>query len=62
LAAGALLKVLPQWCPAGMPVSPLYAYGQSSTPTGRAFIAWLPDLFGQHPDFRDAAAALISAR
>ena len=57
LASGALVEVLPQWRPAAMPVSLLYPHGRSSAPKVRAFITWLADLFGQHPDFRDAAGA-----
>lgn len=57
LASGALVEVLPQWRPAAMPVSLLYPHGRSSAPKVRAFITWLADLFGQHPDFGDAAGA-----
>jgi LysR family transcriptional regulator for bpeEF and oprC len=56
LASGALVEVLPQWRPAAMPVSLLYPHGRSSAPKVRAFIAWITDLFGQHPDFREAGA------
>jgi LysR family transcriptional regulator for bpeEF and oprC len=57
LASGALVEVLPQWPPAAMPVSLLYPQGRSSAPRMRVFIAWIGDLFRQHPDFQDAATS-----
>jgi LysR family transcriptional regulator for bpeEF and oprC len=60
LASGALVEVLPQWHPAAMPVSLLYPQGRTSAPRVRAFIAWMSEVFRQHPDFQDPGA--ISAR
>ncbi|WP_234484153.1 LysR family transcriptional regulator [Noviherbaspirillum pedocola] len=53
LASGALAEVLPQWRPAAMPVSLIYPQGRSSAPRVRAFIAWISEVFHQHPDFQD---------
>jgi LysR family transcriptional regulator for bpeEF and oprC len=60
LASGALVEVLPQWHPAAMPVSLLYPRGRSSAPRVRAFIAWISELFRQHPDFQDPSTILAS--
>lgn len=60
LASGALVEVLPQWHPAAMPVSLLYPRGRSLAPRVRAFIAWVNEVFHQHPHFQDSSAVFAS--
>jgi hypothetical protein len=55
LASGALVEVLRELRPVPMPVPLLYPHGRASALKVSAFIGWLAEIFGRHPDFQDGS-------
>lgn len=47
LASGALEEVLPQWRPAPLPLSIVYAHNRHLSPRVRVFVDWLADVLTQ---------------
>lgn len=49
LQSGALVEVLPEWCPAPVPMSLVYLHRHQLSPRIRAFSDWIADIFACCP-------------